>query len=115
MNKLEQLRCDRMMHLGCVCCAWLGIVYVAHECHHIIEGNRRLGHWFTLPLCSGHHRGDWTLEQKQLIAPAMLVGIYSGTKAFEAVYPTQRELWETTQERLHLSWPVSKVLPRRVA
>jgi RecA-dependent nuclease len=115
MNKLEQLRVDRMMQLGCVCCAWLDLPYIAQECHHIVEGNRRLGHWFTLPLCRGHHQGDWTFEQKLVIPPAKLVAVCSGSKAFEAAYPSQRELWEMVQARLHLSWPVSKVIPRRVA
>lgn len=115
MNKLEQLRCDRMMHLGCVYCAWLGIAYVAQECHHIVEGNRRLGHWFTLPLCRGHHQGDWTIDQKAAIPVHQRVGIYSGSKALEAVYPPEREMWEMVQDRLHLSWPTSKILPRRVA
>ena len=26
--------------------------------HHIVQGNRRLGHLFTLPLCPPHHQGD---------------------------------------------------------
>ena len=112
MNKMEQLRVDRMMRLGCVFCAQVGLVYVAHECHHIVEGHRRLGHWFTLPLCRGHHQGDWTLEQKLAIHPNKLVGIFSGSKLFEPVYGTERELWEIVQQHLGLSWPVSKVTRR---
>lgn len=115
MNRLDQLRVDRMMHLGCVYCAHLGLVCIAQECHHIVEGNRRLGDWFTLPLCRGHHQGDWSRDQLEIIPADKRVGIHSGSKACEAVYPAQRELWERVQACLHLSWPQSKIVPRRVA
>ena len=115
MTKLEELRIQRMMQLGCVMCAVLELPYTAQECHHIVQGNRRLGHWFTLPLCRGHHQGDWTFEQRIMIPRGKLVGIYSGSKLFEPVYGTERELWERVQARLGLSWPESKILPRRAA
>jgi len=115
MTKMEEVRILRMMRLGCVMCSVLDIVNIAQECHHIVEGNRRLGDWFTLPLCRGHHQGDWTIDQKRVFKPAELVGIYSGSKVFEPIYGTERELWELIQERLGLMWPASKVVPRRVA
>lgn len=117
MTKYEAERIEAMLRLGCVMCAVLEIPGPACECHHIVDGNRRLGHWFTLPLCTGHHRGAWTPEQRQLLSPLQLVGIYSGSKAFEPVYGTQREMWFKIQRRLKLPaiWPVSKVLPRSVA
>lgn len=115
MTRMEELRIKRMMRLGCVMCAVIGLVNVAQECHHIIEGNRRMGHWFTIPLCRGHHQLDWTAEQRLLIAPQKLVGIASGSKAFEPIYGTERELWEKIQTALGMNWPVSKVIPLRVA
>lgn len=126
MTKYEQARIEAMMKLGCCFCAVLGIVYVACDRHHIVEGNRRMGEWFTLPVCPGHHRGAWTPEQKLLFScwkphpdePALdaLVGIFSGSKAFEPIYGTEREMWVKLQHRLKLPavWRPSKILPRLV-
>lgn len=115
MNKLEQLRCDRMMRSGCVACAWLGLPHVSHECHHILIGGRRAGDWFTLPLCRGHHQGDWSEDQKQIIPEEYRVAISDGRNAMRNIYPTEQKLWDLVQEGLGLSWPVSKIVPRRVA
>ena len=41
---------------GCLPCRMEGWGYVAPEVHHITRGGVRMGHLFTLPLCSGHHR-----------------------------------------------------------
>jgi len=128
MTKYERERIEAMMRLGCVFCAVLGVVN-AHqlECHHIVEGNRRLGHWYTLPACIGHHRGHFTPEQVQILealarekdlAPhALLVGIASGSKAFEPYYGTEREMWTKVQRRLKLPamWVHSKIVPRWVS
>jgi Recombination enhancement, RecA-dependent nuclease len=115
MTKLEELRIQQMMRLGCVVCAFLEIPYPAQECHHLLHGNRRMGDWFTIPLCRGHHQGDFTAEQKEVLAQHQLVAISSGRKAFTRVYPDERLLWELTQERLGLMWPIPKIVPRHVA
>lgn len=112
----EKERIDRMMRLGCVACAQLGVPnLVATECHHIVEGNKRLGHWYTIPLCSGHHRGDWS--QHGWILPHERASIASGRKEFIRVYNTERALWERVQFVLHLddTWPPTKILPRKTA
>ena len=77
-----------------------------------------MGHWFTLPLCRGHHQGDWNQQQIELIPPKKRVAISDGRKAFNAAYVSERKLWERVQDRLHLPkvWLAStKILPRRVA
>lgn len=114
-TKYEAERIEAMLRLGCVCCATLGIFHVA-ECHHILDGGVRMGHWFSLPLCPGHHRAMWNAEQIELIAPKKRVAINDGRKRFVAVYGTERSLWERCQTKLGLSlaWPMSKVLPRRI-
>jgi len=114
----EQRRIDVMMGLGCVACAYLGVPNLQFtECHHIVEGNRRMGHLYTLPLCAGHHRGIWTLGQLTWIPEELLVSISSGRKVFVATYDTERNLWVTVEEKMKLPtiWPESKVLPRRIA
>lgn len=114
-TKYEQQRIQSMLELGCVCCAQLGIWNIAVECHHIVEGNR-LGHWYTLPVCPGHHRKVWTSDQVEVIPPDLRIAISDGSKLFEKHYGTERELWMKVQARLKLPaiWPSSKVLPRRL-
>lgn len=119
MTKFEELRVQQMMRLGCVACASIEIVMPAQECHHLLYGNRRMGDWFTIPLCMGHHRGAWSEEQREVLGQlsirkrkSYLVAISDGRKAFTTIYPTERELWETVQERLGLLWPTPKIVPR---
>lgn len=113
-TKLEADRISIMFDLGCCACASLELWCPADECHHIVVGNKRLGHWYTLPLCRGHHQGKWRWEQQEAIPAAKLVSISSGRHAWNAQYPTEKELWERVQDRLHLvkNWPESKILPR---
>lgn len=91
-----------------MCCLLsFGIAEPKFEVHHMLQGNRRLGHWYTLPLCELHHRGrslagSWT-------------SIAQGSKAFSKVHGTELDLWTKCQHMLNLSdeLPTSKILPRR--
>lgn len=56
-TKMEREWMSRIADLGCVACRQDGIESPA-SVHHIVQGNRRLGHLFTLPLCPLHHQGD---------------------------------------------------------
>lgn len=117
MTKYEKMRVEAMLKLGCVCCAQLGIVFGLVENHHLLDGYRRMGHWYTLPLCAGHHRGVWTPEQIECIPAEKRVAISDGRKLFIQVYGHERSLWEAVQKRLRLPrvWPASKIVPRSVA
>ena len=113
MTRMEELRIQQMMRMGCCVCAWIELPNSAAECHHLLDGGRRMGDWFTIPLCSSHHRGT---EWSEAIPVKYRVAISDGRKAFTRVLPTERELWEWVQERLGLMWPtVSKIVPRMVA
>jgi hypothetical protein len=116
-TKNEAERIEAMMRLGCRACASLNLFCPADECHHIVEGNKRLGHNFTIPLCRGHHRGIWNPELQEILSPQELVAISSGRHAWRRIYPNEFELWCSVQDRLHLPklWPVSKILLRNVA
>ncbi len=116
MTKLESQRIARMMRLGCIACAWIDVIHIAQECHHLLDGGRRMGHSYTIPLCMGHHRGIWSAEQREVLG-GLCVAISDSQKFFSAVYPTERLLWEMVQIRLKLPllWPVSKIVPRNVA
>lgn len=112
MNKLYQFRIDLLRRAGCCACACLGIVNTGTDVHHILRGGQRLGDWFTILLCPGHHRGAWTPEQIELIERKDRVAISDGRPAFNAVYGEERALWEASQKSLGLTWPESKILPR---
>lgn len=123
-TRYEQRRINAMLRLGCVACAVLDIPFAEVELHHMLSGNVRMGHEYTLGLCAGHHRGQFTTVQRVLIPEVArekkilgdaLVAISDGRKAFSRVYGTERELWEKVQQRLHLPaiWPTTKILPRR--
>lgn len=106
-----------MQSLGCVACAYLDIPNVASDLHHILDGGFRMGHWYTIFLCPGHHRGAWTPEQIEVIPAEKRIAISDGRPLFYAVYGSERELWERVQLRLKLPilWPVSKIVARVVA
>ena len=117
-TKYESERIDRMMELPCPCCVLAKYFFRDHiECHHIVEGAKRLGHWFTLPLCRGHHRGEWSVRQRETMEPKFLIAISDGRKLFVAAFAPERQLWEGVQKTLGLPavWRASKILPRRVA
>jgi hypothetical protein len=118
MNKREQSRVERMLMLGCCACATLGIPnYHMIEVHHILRGNKRLGDWYTIPLCKGHHQGYFTESQKIRLRDDERVAIGTGRKPFNEKFGTERQLWEKVQFVLDLSrdWVGSKVVARRVA
>jgi len=114
MTKMERQRVERMMRLGCIACAQIGIPHIAQENHHILDGGHRMGDWYTLPLCRGHHQGDWIADQREVLGDRC-VAISDGRPLFYAIYGSERELWEKVQLRLKLSlaWPLSKILSRR--
>lgn len=113
-TETERARLEAMMELGCCACAYLQLWCQADECHHLILGGKRMGHTYTIPLCRGHHQGQWRWEQIDAIPADKLVAISNGRKRFNDAYPTERQLWERVQDRLKLSkeWPESKIMPR---
>ena len=57
-TKAEREWMDWIVSLGCIACRKDGITDSPASVHHLVQGNRRLGHMFTLPLCPPHHQGD---------------------------------------------------------
>lgn len=117
-TKAEQARIERMLLLGCAACAAIGIPnHHVIEVHHMLSGGKRMGHRFTLPLCRGHHRSEFTVVQAGSLTDAQLASIAGGRKLFNAAFGTERRLWEGVQFVLGLEaeWPASKIVPRRAA
>jgi hypothetical protein len=113
-TKAEQTRINLIMSMSCCVCALHGDVSKrALECHHIVRGGKRLGHWYTLQICRGHHRGIWDERSPQ---PAQ-ISIADGSKAFRAAHGglDDLQIWQRQQFVLGLddSLPATKILPRR--
>lgn len=117
-TKAEQARIERMLVLGCAACAAIGIPnHHQIECHHMLSGGKRMGHRFTIPLCRGHHRSEFTAIQALQLTDAQLASIAGGRKLFNKAFGTERKLLETVDFLLGVVtlWPKSKILPKRAA
>lgn len=110
-TKAEKERNDKLKQTHCILCALAGDFKKRRlEIHHIVRGNKRLGHWYTLQLCAGHHQSKWTDQ-------AIRVGIKSGRHAFREQYGyDELELWQRQQVALGLDdeLPKTKIVPRRL-
>lgn len=45
-------------YISCLACLLAGHKNSHADYHHVVEGNKRLGHQYGLPLCLWHHRGE---------------------------------------------------------
>lgn len=88
-NKIEREWMARAADSGCIACLQDGIHSPA-SIHHIIQGNRRMGHLFTIPLCPLHHQGDGRE------APS----VHFTKRTFVARYGSELELLAALQVRL---------------
>ena len=71
------------------------------EVHHLLSGNRRRGHQFTIPLCRWHHRSDSYITKSQateLYGPSLALN----SKAFHERYGSDDSLLAKTNELLEL-------------
>ena len=110
-NKAEQARFDKMKEQSiCMACNVIGVtnpftfhdmdsgIFRPHiEIHHLLSGNKRRGHMFTISLCPWHHRGSITGMQLQV--HEVLIWMISagcalahGSKPFHAQFGTDKEL-----------------------
>ena len=102
-NKAEQARFDKMKEQGiCMACYQIGIKgwqYI--EIHHLLSGNKRIGHMATVSLCSWHHRG---VQHEGLSRVDMLESfgpsLAHGSKPFRAEFGTDKELLDMQNEFL---------------
>jgi hypothetical protein len=88
-NKIERDWMARVADHGCVACEQDGISSPA-SVHHIVQGNRRLGHLFTIPLCPPHHQGDGR----------QVPSVHFTKRTFVARYGSELELLAGLQVRL---------------
>ena len=58
MTPAEKRYLARVACLPCLVCEHMGLGETPADVHHIIEGQRRVSHYCTVPLCPEHHRGE---------------------------------------------------------
>jgi hypothetical protein len=88
-TKTEAAWHDYLRQWGCVVCRFYWLVYTEPEIHHIIDGGKKIGHMWVLPLCLRHHR-----MPGQGYATRHSDRGSSGKAAFEAAYGTEIELMQ---------------------
>lgn len=81
----------RITDYGCVACRKHGIEDVPASVHHIIQGNRRMGHLFTLPLCYAHHQGGGL---------GGIPSVHQAKQSFVKKYGSELELLAELQQTL---------------
>ena len=93
-NKAEQARFDKMKEMGqCVACYQRGIHGRGHiEIHHLLSGNKRIGHMATVSLCVWHHRGIADEGTAFMTKCALGPSLAHGSKPFRAEFGTDAEL-----------------------
>ena len=100
-TKAERERMDALKLLGCIACRMTGSIAGTPEIHHLLSGNKRRGHAFTIPLCPWHHRGEmgglWNATaHERALGPSLA----RGSKRFHATFGTDDELLARTNQAL---------------
>ncbi len=101
-TKDEKRRLDQLAALGCVACRVSYRVGCGPlEIHHLLRGNKRRGHMFTIPLGRWHHRGE-PLEGRTKTYMRALYGpsLALHGKAFRLTYGSDTELLSLTNTML---------------
>lgn len=92
-TKAELQRWEYFPVIGCLACRLLGFHSVP-EVHHLLSGNRRIGHMATIPLCPAHHRGAGFVEHVHVACFA------HGSKPFRATFGSDEDLLRETDRRI---------------
>lgn len=85
-TKAEKARMDAIKDGPCVCCAYLELPSAWPEIHHLLSGNRRRGHMYTVGLCPYHHRGVNSGLLARNPDAAMGPSLAHGSKPFHAAF-----------------------------
>ena len=103
-TKTEQDRFYNMkLGVQCVACYQLGIRKSGYiEIHHLLSGNKRIGHMATISLCPYHHRGVVYGDELSMSDAKKLFGpsLAHGSKPFHAEFGSDAELLAMQNEFL---------------
>jgi Recombination enhancement, RecA-dependent nuclease len=95
----EVERFEKLQILGCICCRQLKVNGRSGEVHHLLSGNKRRGHEYTILLCAYHHRSVTSLPKAKAIeeyGPSLA----DGSKPFHARFGDDQFLLDKTNELL---------------
>lgn len=79
----------------CIVCYQQYGVKGGAEVHHLKSGDRRMGHLFSIGLCTAHHRGGE--------GEGRFISRHPWKDRFEAAYGTEAELLAATQQILNIN------------
>ena len=104
-TKAEQARFDKMKEQGiCMACYQQGFkAWQPIEIHHLLSGNKRIGHMATISLCSWHHRAVYPLghgHTKTELTEQLGASLANGSKPFHAEFGSDAELLDLQNELL---------------
>ncbi len=99
-NQEDQRRFDLLKEIGCLPCSLWGYFSWA-EVHHLLSGNVRRGHQYTVPLCPWHHQGKVDAggsirRMATLLGPSLALE----SKRFHEIFGSDGELLEKTNARI---------------
>ena len=93
-------RFAKLYALGCVVSRVFFDRWEPAEIHHLVEGRKRLGHQFTIPLSPWFHRGIPPLAEMRPSEAEKAIGpsLARSKRDFTAKFGTERELLEQTNK-----------------
>lgn len=100
-TKADRARFEALLKIGCLACLQRVQQYRVPEIHHLLSGNKRRGHQFTVPLCSYHHRrvpiGPFNLTwHREVLGPSLA----HQPNSFRAEFGTDEALLARVNELL---------------
>ena len=98
-NKTDVSRFEAFQRIGCIACHQLGF-FSLPQAHHLLSGNVRRGHQFSIPLCPYHHVSQLPSGAKSSKAIATLLGpsLARESKRFHERFGTDDELLAKVNE-----------------
>ena len=96
-SKADIARFEAFKTIGCIACRKHNVLNYHTECHHLLSGNKRRGHQFTIPLCPWHHRAFTHLSREQA-RETWGPSLAEGSKPFHERYGSDEELLKMTNE-----------------
>jgi hypothetical protein len=103
VTKDEKRWLDCITQLGCCVCLFHHFVFTPAEPHHMLYGDRRRGHLYTIPLCPPHHRSGKNDEQA--------TSRDQSRRRFEARYGTEEQLLLKTRDAVEARFGFRPALP----
>lgn len=102
-TKADRDRWALFRHTGCIVTRLKFGVYNDYDVHHLVEGGRRLGHQYTIPLNPWYHRGVPPMDMSTDEAEAFYgPSLARNKRAFVAAFGTERKLLETVESMLYV-------------